>query len=108
PAFLQSLPYSSVTYASVGYLRVTSSRPSAPSPEAAEMHVCTALRSKTSPIGPDRPIRVGVLSRLPFTKLDPGRRSRTKCESFSKATGTPTRYRPWKSGAAGKSRARVG
>ena len=25
--------------------------------------------------GPDRPIRVGVLSRLPFTKLDPGRRS---------------------------------
>jgi len=60
------------------------------------MHVCTALRSKTSPIGPDRPIRVGVLSRLPFTKLDQGRRSRTKCESFSKATGTPTRYRPWK------------
>jgi len=51
------------------------------------MLVCTALRSKTSPIGPDRPIRVGVLSRLPFTKLDPGRRSRTKCESFSNVGG---------------------
>ena len=50
------------------------------------MHVCTALRSKTSPIGcggtrhrqgaapepgSDRTIRVGVLSRLPFTTLDP-------------------------------------
>ena len=54
------------------------------------MHVCTALRSKTSPIrcggtrhrqgaapepGSDRTIRVGVLSRLPSTTLDPGRRS---------------------------------
>ena len=46
------------------------------------MHMCTALRSKTSPIGcggtrhcqgaapepgSDRAIHVGVLSRLPFT-----------------------------------------
>ena len=84
------------------------------------MHCLHRLHSKTSPIGsaalgtvraphpnpaPDRAIGVGVLSRLPFTTLDPGRRSRTNCESFSKATGTPTRYRHRKTGAAGKTRA---
>ena len=47
------------------------------------MHVCTALRSMCGGTrhrqgaapepGSDRAIRVGVLSRLPFTTLDPGR-----------------------------------
>ena len=55
------------------------------------MLVCTALRSKTSPIrcggtrhrqaaapepGTERAIRVGVLSRVSVTALDPARRSR--------------------------------
>ena len=73
------------------------------------MHVCTALHSKTSPIGsaalgtvkpahpnpaPTAPSASGCWSRLPFTTLDPVAPFPDKLRAI-KATGAPTRYRPW-------------